>query len=132
VPELVSVPFIAALVVLSAWAGKDTVVGESITTGAVPVPVSATDCADPGVAPLSSVKVRDAVREPMAVGVNFTLQVQLAVAATVMPAAQPVPDVTMEKSDAFVPVIATAVMCRTSVPVLLRVPLCAALVVLTS
>jgi hypothetical protein len=104
VPELVSVPFIGALVVLSAWAGKDTVVSESITTGAVPVPVSATDRVDLGVAPLSPVKVSGAVREPMAVGVNFTLQVQLAVATTVTPAAQLVPDVTMEKSDAFVPV----------------------------
>jgi hypothetical protein len=132
VPELVSVPFTGALVVLSGWAGKDTVVGESMTIGAVPVPVNATDCVDPGVALLSSVKVSEAVREPIAVGVNFTLQVQLAVAATVTAAAQLVPNVTMEKSDAFVPVIATAVICRTSVPVLLSVPLCAALVVLTS
>jgi hypothetical protein len=38
----------------------------------------------------------------------------------------------MEKSEAFVPVIATAVMCNTSVPVLLRVPFSAALDVLTS
>ena len=129
---MVSVPFIGALVVLSGWAGKDTVVGESTTTGAVPVPVNATDCVDPGVAPLSSVNVSDAVRGPMTVGVNFTLQVQLAVLTTVTLATQLVPEVTMEKSDAFVPVIATAVMCRSSVPVLVSVPFCAALVVLTS
>ena len=100
------------------------------------MPVSAMDWVDPAVAPLSSVKVSEAVREPRAVGVNFTLQVQLAAAATLTgagsPVAQLVPAATMEKSDAFVPVIATAVMCNTSVPVLLSVPFSAALEVLTS
>jgi len=133
---LVSVPFIAALVEFSACAGNDNVVGARRTTGAVPVPVSATDCIAPGVAPLSSVNVSDAVRGPRAVGVNFTLHVQLAVAATLTgvgrPVAQLVPAATMEKSEALAPVIDTAVMCNTSVPVLLRVPFWAALVVLTS
>jgi len=82
------------------------------------------------------VKVSDAVRAPRAVGVNFTLHVQFAVAATVTavgkPAAQLVPVATIKKSDAFVPVIATAVICNTSVPLLVSVPFCAALGVLTS
>jgi hypothetical protein len=82
------------------------------------------------------VNVNEAVRAPNAVGVNFTLHVQLAVAATVTgvgnPVAQSVPAATMEKSKALAPVIATEVMCNASVPVLLSVPLCAALVVLTS
>jgi hypothetical protein len=136
VPVFVSVPPIGALVVLTACAGNETVGGASTTTGAVPVPVSATVCVDPAVAPLSSVNVSVAVREPSAVGVNFTLHVQLAVAATVTgvgrPVAQLVPAATIEKSDAFAPEIATAVMFSTSVPVLLRVPFCAALDVLTS
>ena len=135
-PVLVSVPFSGALIVLTACAGNEAVVGESWTSGAVPFPLRATVCFEPAVAPLSSVKVSDAVREPRAVGVNFTLQVQLAAAATLTgvgsPVAQLVPAATMEKSDEFVPVIATAVMCNTSVPVLLRVPFSAALEVLTS
>lgn len=136
VPVLVNVPFSGALVVFTACAGKEIVVGESRTTGAVPLPVNATDCVVPGVAPLSSVNVSDAVREPSAVGVNFTLHVQFPAATTRTavgrPVAQLVPAVTIEKSEAFGPTIATAVMCKTSVPVLLRVPFCAVLGVLTS
>jgi hypothetical protein len=136
VPVFVSVPPIAAPVVPTAWAGKVTVVGASTTTGAVPVPVSATDCVAPATALLSSVKVSEAVRAPTAVGVNFTLQLQFALAATATgvgnPVSQLVPVATREKSDAFVPEMATAVMCSTSVPVLPKVPFCAALEVLTS
>jgi hypothetical protein len=99
------------------------------------VPVSVTDCVDPGVAPLSSVKVSEAVRAPIAVGVKVTLQAQFFVAATVTvlgsPAVQPTPGVTL-KSEEFVPVITTPVMFNTSVPSFVSVPFCAALDVLTS
>jgi hypothetical protein len=62
--------------------------------------------------------------------------VQFAVAATVTgvgnPVAQLVPAATIEKSEAFAPVIATAVICSVSVPLLVSVPLCAVLAVFTS
>ena len=133
VPLLRSVTVCAALVVFNAWGLNVTVVGLNCTAGAVPFPLSGTDCVTPAVALLSSVNVSDAVRDPRAVGVNVTLQVQFTVFATVFgkPVWQFVPAATIAKSDAFAPVMATAVICKSSVPVLVSVPCCAVLVVLT-
>ena len=124
VPVLLSVPLTGALVVLSVCGGVNvTVVTGERRTRAVPVPVSAIDCVEPATALLSSVKVSDAVRVPLAVGLNFTLHVQFALTATVTavgkPVSQLVPAATMEKSETLAPVTATAVMCRTSVPVVI-------------
>jgi hypothetical protein len=83
--------------------------GERLTTGAVPVPVRLTVC----VAGLAlSVSVIEPLREPVAVGVNVTLIVQEALAATLEPQV-----LVWEKS----PLAAMLVMLRVALPVLLRV-----------
>jgi hypothetical protein len=62
-----------------------TIVGFRLTelgTGSEPVPVRLTDC---GLPAALSVIVRAALRVPVAVGVNVTLMLQLAPAATLVP-----------------------------------------------
>ena len=61
-----------------------------MAVGAVPVPVNAIDCVEPATALLSSVKVSEALRAPRAVEENFTLQVQLPLAATTTAVGNPV------------------------------------------
>ena len=80
VPALCTVIDLAALVVPTATVPKFSEVGAREM--AVPTPLRATVCVA-GLA--SSVKVKLAVRVPIAVGVKVTLTVQLAPAATVLP-----------------------------------------------
>ena len=65
-----------------------------------------------------------ALRAPAAVGLKVTLIEQLAPAATALPQVA-----VWEKSPAFVPVMPIPVMLKLALPVLVRVALCAALVV---
>lgn len=71
-----------------------------------------------------SVMLTDALRAPAAVGVNVTLIEQLAAAATLDPQV-----FVCAKSPEFVPVRVVFVMLRVAVPLLVRVTLCAELVV---
>ena len=83
VPVLVSVTVCAALVVPTFWFPKLTLVGLRLTLGAgvTPVPLSAALC---GLFVALSVKVRLALRLPLALGVNVTLIVHEAFAARVL------------------------------------------------
>src|SRR5437870_2969682 len=92
----------------------------------MPIPASDTDCGLPGA---SSVMVTVAVRALAAVGVNVRLRRQLAPATTVAPFVQVVP-AAMAKSPGFEPARAMLVMLRVAVPLLVRVTVCAGLVVL--
>jgi hypothetical protein len=95
----------------TACAGKVKEAGERLTRGAVPVPVRLTVW----VAGLAlSVMVIEPLREPVAVGVNITLRVQLALAATLAPQV-----LVWEKS----PLAVMLVRLRVALPVLLRVTL---------
>src|SRR5581483_2246946 len=96
-------------------------VSEVSVKGMTPVPVSAAVCGDP-----TALSVIDtmAVRVPAADGLNVTDIEQL------LPAATDVPHVLVcAKSLAFIPVTAMLVRERVAVPVLVRVMLCAVLVV---
>ena len=78
VPVFVKVTFCDALVVFTNWLPKLRLVFERVTTGAfgaVPTPVKLTTC---GLPPALSVMVMEPVRVPVAVGVNLTFRVQLA------------------------------------------------------
>jgi len=87
------------------------------------VPESATSCGLPGAL---SVTLKDALRAPVAVGLNVTLKVQLA------PAAKEAPQVCVcKKFPALVPVIAIELIVSAAVPTLVRVTVLAALVVPT-
>lgn len=99
-----------------------TLVGETVAVVllAVAVPDRLTLCGLP--VPLS-VTLRAALRAPLAVGVNVTLMVQLAPAATLDPQLLVWP-----KSPALVPPIAMLEIVRAVLPVFVRVTLCAALV----
>lgn len=80
VPTFVSVTVFAALVTPIAIVPKLRLVGESFAV--VPVPLSGTCC---GLPIALSVMLRAALRAPLAVGLNVTLIVQLAPAASVLP-----------------------------------------------
>ena len=80
VPALVSVTVFAALVTPIACEPKFKLVGESFAV--VPVPLRETVC---GLPAALSVTLRAALREPLAVGLNVTLIVQLAPAASELP-----------------------------------------------
>ena len=99
---------------------------ERLTTGAglVPVPERLTAC---GLPLALSVMLTEALRVPEAEGVKVTLIVQLA------PVVSELPHVLVcAKSPALVPVTAMVVMLKVALPVLLRVTVRAALVVLTA
>src|SRR5229473_2781047 len=96
---------------------------DSITTGAVPVPVSDTLC---GLPEASSAIVTLADRFPVAVGLNLTLMEQFALAATLPPHV-----LVCEKSPALVPVTAMLEIVNVAVPVLDRLTICTLLVVPT-
>ena len=84
-PVLESVTDCAALVVPTGWLVKVSEEAERLTTGAeaaAPVPVRLTDC---GLPEALSVMLRLLDRVPEAVGVNVTLMLQLAPAATELP-----------------------------------------------
>ena len=88
----------------------------------VPVPERLTVC---GLPLALSVMLSEAVRLPLAEGVNFTLIVQLAPAATELPHV-----LVCAKSLALVPVSARLVMFKAALPVLVSVTVWAVLVVL--
>ena len=81
-PVLLRVTLCAALVVPTFWLLNVRLVGETLAPAAAPVPVRLTVCGLP--AALSEI-LTVAVRVPDAVGVNFTLIVQLLFAATELP-----------------------------------------------
>jgi hypothetical protein len=76
------IPFPALVVPEACWPNARAV-GERLTTGsAIPVPVKLTAC---GLPLALSVIVSDALRDPVADGVNVTLIVQLTPAPTLLP-----------------------------------------------
>src|SRR3989442_4373802 len=118
----------ALLVLMSCLPKEVRVVGSVAVGGAMPMPVSDTDC---GLLGASSVMVTVAVRAPMAAGVKLMLIVQLAPGATepapvgqVLPAAK-------AKSAACAPVMVMLVRFSGVPPLLVSVRFCAALVVPT-
>ena len=119
-PVLVSVTVCAALVVPTVWLVKVSDVTErlAVVVGAVPVPVRLTVC---GLPEALSVMLKVPVRVPDAVGVNVTLIVQLAPAAT-----EP-PHVSVSAKSALAAIL--PVIVRAALPVLDSVTVCAALVV---
>ena len=120
-PVLVRVTDCAVLVVLTPWLAKVRLLAERLTAGALPVPVSATVCGLPG---SESAMLTEAVRVPEAVGAKVTEIVQLAPCASELPQA-----FVCEKSAALAPVMLMLLMVKLALPVLLRVTLCAELVV---
>src|SRR2546422_400958 len=129
VPLLVRVTVCTGLVVLRRWSPKARLVGAKVTAGTIPVPASDTDRGLPGA---SSVMVTVAVRAPVAAGVIVTVKAQLADPATGPPARAHVatPEPATAKSPGFEPARAMLVMLRVAVPLLVRVTVCAGLVVL--
>ena len=89
---------------------------ERLTEEAVPVPVKPTFCVLPATLPLLSVTTSVALRLPAAAGVKVTLIVHVPLAATELPQV-----LVWAKSPALVPVIATLVILKAALPVLLRV-----------
>lgn len=103
---------------------------EKLTSGVVPVPLKLTDC---GLPEALLGKFREALRAPVADGVNVMLMVHVLPEAGEGVSVAPVQlSALLVKSPAFVPVIVTVEMERLPVPVLVMVSDCAVLVVLTS
>ena len=128
-PVLEIVTFWLALEVPTRWLPKVSDVAESVTAGAMPVPLSVIVCIAPGVPVASALSVRVivAARLPVVVGVNVTLSVQVPpFAATGVPTTQVVP-LGSEKSPAFGPLIAMLAKLRAAPPLLVTVTLMAAL-----
>ena len=119
-PLLVSVTVLAALVVSNPWLEKVREVGDRLTPGALaPVPVSAIVC---GLPTTLSAMVTVPVSVPVAVGVNVTLIVQAAPAASDVPQLFVWPKFALAVID---------VMEITVEPILVKVTGCVALVVPT-
>jgi hypothetical protein len=125
VPVLVRVIVCAALAVNTGWPARLGMVeggpkvkeaAERLASGRPPVPVRLTVCVPLGAL---SVKVKVAVQDPTAAGVNVTLIVQLAPAARVDVLAGQV--LVWEKSPALVPPTAMLAIARGTDPVLLTV-----------
>jgi len=133
-PELLRVAVCAAVGVPRSWLPKARLVGESPSSGAVgvaaasvPVPERLTVCTlpQPQLQALS-VMLTEAVRLPLAEGLNVTLMVQWARATTDLPQV-----LVCAKSLPFIPLTARLVILKAAVPVLVRVTVRAVLVVLT-
>jgi hypothetical protein len=92
---------------------KETLLGERLAAGAVPVPVR---LALWGLPLALSAMLTEAARLPLADGVKVTLMVQLAPAATELPQV-----LVWAKSLALVPVIVRLVILKLALPVLVRV-----------
>ena len=92
---------------------KARLVAERLTRAAVPVPERLAVC---GLPLALSVMLTEAVRLPLAAGLNVTLIVQLAPAATELPQV-----LVCAKSLALVPVRARLVMLKAALPVLPKV-----------
>lgn len=78
----VSLTSLAGLVVFTVWLPKLKLLGAKVTAGVAPVPVKVTVC---GLLLALSVMTTVPERVPVAVGVNTTLMVQFAPAATEVP-----------------------------------------------
>lgn len=82
VPLLVTVTALGALVIPRTVAGNDTLLGDNIASGPVPVPVNEMTL---GLSPALSVTITSPLRTPASVGVNTMAMVQLALTATPAP-----------------------------------------------
>ena len=122
-PELVTVTAFVALLLPINTPLKLRLVGDSVTAGAVPVPLKATLC---GLPAALSVTLTVDVRVPVLVGVNTTLIVQLALLASVDPQV-----FVCVKSRRSPPVSLMPINDSVDVPVLVTVTTCAALLVPT-
>jgi hypothetical protein len=123
-----SVTALATLVVLRFWPLNVSELGARLG-GAVPVPVSVTVWLVPARLPVLSVTVRTAIRLPVAIGVNVTLKVQIALAASAEGLMGQL--LVWTKSPEFVPVMLMLVMIKGSLPAFVSVVVCGALVVPT-
>jgi hypothetical protein len=123
VPALVTVTALAALVVPTGSLAKLTLVVVRLTLGAVPVPLKPTTCGPPLAL---SAKFREALRLPVADGVNVTLTAQVPLGVTVAPVQV---SALLAKSLAFLPPIVAVEMVRLPVPVFVTVTPWAELVV---
>ena len=121
-PLFESVTICGAVVISNNSEVKVRLTGDRPTMGPVPVPLRTTFCVLPATPLLLSVTVNVPVRLPSAVGLNVTLIVQLAPAATLVPQVS-----VAEKS----PPAAMLVTLNTALPVLLSVTGWAALLVPT-
>ena len=81
-PVLLRVTVCAVLVTSAGWLPKARLVGERLTTAAAPVPERLTVC---GLPLALSVMLSEAVRLPLAEGVNVTLILHLALGASELP-----------------------------------------------
>jgi hypothetical protein len=81
-PVLVSVTVLALLVLKTTWVGKVTLLGEKVTAGKTPTPLSGSDCGLPGAL---SVMFTAAFRVPVAVGVKATVILQVPLGGTDVP-----------------------------------------------
>ena len=113
-PVLLRVTVCAVLMISSGWLPKARLVGERLTRAAVPVPERLTVW---GLPLALSEMLTAAVRLPLAEGVNVTLIVQLALAASDLPHVLLV----SAKLLPLVPLTARLVMLKGVLPVLLRV-----------
>jgi len=116
-PVFVTVRVLVALASPTSTLPKLRLAGANFTT--VPVPVRETVWGLPGAL---SVIESEAVSVPWAVGLNVTLMVHVAPAATLEPQV-----LVSEKSDALLPLRLTLVMVSVAAPVLVRVTVCEAL-----
>lgn len=122
-PAFERVRICAALVVPTFWLPNATELGDRVTA-VVPGPERPTDW---GLPPALSVRVTQAVREPVPVGVKVTLIEQFE------PAASEVPQVLVSaKSALLAPEMAIELMESEALPVFESVTVCALLVVLTT
>jgi hypothetical protein len=100
-------------VAATGWLAKVRLVGDRLATAAAPVPERLTVC---GLPVALSARVRDAVRVPLAAGLNVTLTEQLALAASELPQV-----LVWVKLLALAPVSVMLVMLIAELPVLFRV-----------
>jgi len=122
-PVLVKVTVCAELLLPGIWSGKVSDEGDNSTPTPIPVPLKVTVC---GLWGAMSVKLNEALRLPVADGVNVTLTEHVPLGITVAPVQV---SALLAKSLEFVPLIPTVKMVRLAVPVLVTVTLCAALLV---
>jgi hypothetical protein len=127
VPEFRSVDDCDALVVPTSCEPNARLAGVSVTPGAVPVPLSATECGLPDA--LSAIWML-AAREPVAVGAKVAPIVQFAPGARVEGLTGHV--VVRAKSAAFAPAIVMEVIVSGPAPEFVSVVVCDALVVPTA
>jgi hypothetical protein len=120
-PVLFRVKLCAALVVPTVWLPNTRLVAVMPAIGLLPVPARLTVC---GLPPALSAMLTEAVRFPMPPGVNATLIVQLAFAAT-----EPGHVLVTAKSPGSVPVAPILVIAKAPFPLLVSVTVWAALVV---